>query len=101
MFFFWHSRLSPQKLIRLFELKLTVEVMSACVFWAPSWVVAFRNAGYLIHSFVEFVERNGCFHIIKYFSIFLQNVAAESEIDKSAELINVLICEANTAQFDE
>ena len=59
LFFFWHSRLSRQKLIRLFELILTVELMSACVFWTSSWVVAFLrcSASYPLLCWVCLAKR--------------------------------------------
>ena len=101
LFFFWHSRLSPQKLIRLFELKLTVELMSACVFWTSSWVVAFSQcwASYPLLCWVCWKKR-----LFPHYRIFLQFSPKRCRWIWTwieCKKINVLICEANTVQFDE
>ena len=68
LFFSSHSRLSPQKLIRLFELKLTFELMSACVFWTSFWVVAFLQcwASYPLFHWVCWTKR-----LFPHYRIFL------------------------------
>ena len=47
------------------------------------------------------LKETGSFDTIENFSKFLQNVAAQSELELSVETINVLIYEANTVKFDE
>ena len=59
LFFFSHSRFSPQKTIRLFELKLTVEPTSQCVFWTSFRIVAVLQcwASYPLFCWVCWTKR--------------------------------------------